>query len=195
MFLKVLILILWIGQVALAAPFVTCAVQIRISDSDGNVPTHATARLVDPSGKVIATQAAHGGAVEFCDFGFGPHSIIVAVAPCFEATMRGVVNHWHRKQVFDVVVLECDIRDGFQEGCFVYVRVLSKDQKPIQGAAVRLRDSITVLKTDEFGRAMTGLPQGGKDAVMISYGGSVISRPVRCGQPARNVEVEVAFDR
>jgi hypothetical protein len=95
------------------APF--CALRISVQAQDGS-PVHAAlVDLIDPSQKVVQSRKVSNGWVEFCDFGFGYHSIRVRsdqpLEDVCETMVRDVKVIYGRSQRMNVILnqLLCNV--------------------------------------------------------------------------------------
>src|SRR5580704_1285030 len=70
-----------------------CAANVFVTDTSRN-PVQTTVRLIDPGGKVIESHTTSvDGSAEFCDFGFGDHTIQIGEA-CGFVSITDVRVHY-----------------------------------------------------------------------------------------------------
>jgi hypothetical protein len=137
-----------------------CALKISAVSEDGTPLRNAFAELVDPSGQMIRRQEVVEGRAEFCDFGFGYHSILVRGKDddTCDTMVKNVKVIYGRPQQIKVILnscLEYRIADG-GNACFIYLRVSSKTGERIQTAKILKDDGLQII-TDEYGRAQIGI--------------------------------------
>lgn len=140
-----------------------CAVTLSVRLSDGQPVPSASARLIDPSGETVQRKRVINGRAEFCDFGFGPHSILVrAGSDCGSVLLRGVRLAYGFAQTFGVILNTCGY-EGNASGnaCFTYLRVASPDGKPLAGVEIK-ETGVTspIVATDRYGRASVSVHAG-----------------------------------
>ena len=129
-----------------------CAVRILATDRSGD-PAPASAELVDSAGHLVKSVAARDGELDFCDFGFGEHTINVSTGTCGAITIHQVRLIFGRPQVYRVYANMCR-GDVFLVGCSTYLRVVGADGGGLSGVSVTSDPPGLHLKADEYGRVL-----------------------------------------
>jgi hypothetical protein len=137
-----------------------CALKLFVESEDGLRIRNALAELLDPSGKIIQSREVIEGHAEFCDFGFGYHSILVRGTSddACDTMVKNVKVIYGQSQQIKVILNGClGYRVGdISNGCFVYLRVSSETGEQLQGTKVLCDDRLQLF-TDEYGRAQVGI--------------------------------------
>ncbi len=150
---------------AAAADF--CAVRLEVSDEEGR-PLDVRVELTDPSGKTVAHTHSWQGEAEFCDFGFGEHSILVGGDTCNSVLIRKVRLTYHHPQTFKVGLTMCPSKHFMGTACGVYFRVTDEGGEPAVAVAVHV-EGVLQSRTDRYGRALTLIRLGRTETVTFSY--------------------------
>lgn len=144
-----------------------CAVRIQVSDKEGR-PVDVPVELIDPSGKTVARTHSWQGDAEFCDFGFGEHSILVGGDACNSVLIQKVRLHYPEPQVFKVVLTFCPGQHFMGNVCRVYFRVVDEAGDPAVAVAVQVQ-GVLRSRTDRYGRALTLIRLERIETVTFSY--------------------------
>ena len=149
-----------------------CAVRVTIFEPDGE-PVSPPVTLTDAGGKVVQSFSAVNGQAEFCDFGFGEHTIHIGGDECGSVTLPHISFVFGVPQEFEVVLNPCfrGGDEGRRAACVVYFRVSSADGKKL-GAASAAEGS-RVAHADRYGRIFAAAPNGGSQDYRISAPGFV----------------------
>src|SRR5260370_549074 len=67
-----------------------CGLSVGLLSSDGSPARLTPVRLVDPSGKTVYDEQVEGPTFQICDFGFGPHTLIIGYGFCYPVTISGL---------------------------------------------------------------------------------------------------------
>jgi hypothetical protein len=137
-----------------------CALQVLVINGDGTPVRSATVDLLDPLGKVVQTQEAKSGHAEFCDFGFGYHSIRVrGTTDSCETAVRNIKVIYSKSQKISVVSNSCsyDAAAAASGSYSYYLRVSTAESEKLQGVRIEQKDHPPQF-TDEFGRAQVVAP-------------------------------------
>jgi hypothetical protein len=149
-----------------------CAVRVSIFEPDGE-PVSPPATLIGPDGKVVQSFTAVNGHAEFCDFGFGEHTIHIGGDECGSVTLPHISFVFGVPQEFEVVLNPCfrGGDDGRRPVCVVYFRVTSADGKKLGAAELSVEGAKRVIHADGFGRIFTGVPNGAAQDYKLSAPG------------------------
>ncbi len=136
-----------------------CAVTILVSDERAR-PLAIPVELLEPSGKAVAwSTTSHEGKAEFCDFGFGYHSIVINKGHCNSITIHKVRFYYPIPNTFRFVLPRCEeTGDVLGSACRAYFRVMSENGLPVAGVAVRIEGQQKPLRGDTYGRVLAGIP-------------------------------------
>lgn len=173
-----------------------CAIKLIVTTDDGRPIPSTAAELRDRSGRVVARTPIKNGTGEFCDFGIGPHSILIGGNSCGAVEIKNVHLRYKLPQTFDVILNLC-LGEGDEEGnaCFKYVRVLGDDGKPISYAHVERVSSSETNLTDRYGRIFLTVDPGKQDSFVFSKEGYKSSKlQFNCGPIGRS-ETAVVLKR
>src|SRR4051812_34911274 len=99
-----------------------CALTVQVSGINGEAISGATATLKDEKSNVVQHKPVDGGVVEFCDFGFGRHSLVIEKGCSME--IHDVYIKFGIEQKFKGIVNPCRGPSGGDVGgnaCFVFV--------------------------------------------------------------------------
>jgi hypothetical protein len=198
--------ILWLTSPLLAAADF-CAAKVFVVDGSGK-PVQTSARLIDPSGKVVESHATSDGSAEFCDFGFGDHTIRIG-DDCV-VTITDVRVHYGQQHNYSAIY-NCPRRPGdssiisgllldgdgwvqlmlaedggFVKACSVYLRISSEDGTKLAEAEVTGGTTYpNPIVADRFGRMFFAIPRNSTQRIAISalgYSGESID--VTCEERA-----------
>src|SRR5579884_2683988 len=67
-----------------------CALTLNIADPQGQPARRTWVQLIDPKGNVEKNELVRGPTVQFCDFGFGSHSVVVGPNLCHPTTISKI---------------------------------------------------------------------------------------------------------
>jgi len=114
-----------------------CAVTISVA-AETSQPVSAPAELIDSVERIVSSTRIVNGIAEFCDFGFGEHTIHIGGDSCGSITLHHVHLVSGVAQKFRVVLDNC--LNGAEGGryppsCLVYLRVASESGTKL-GAAL-----------------------------------------------------------
>lgn len=175
-----------------------CAVELSVSLARGGGADGAEAELVDQLGNVRERRHVSRGRAEFCDFGFGPHSITVRHYGNTTVTLSGIRLVYGETQRFHVVLnASPQIGDVLTLGtaCTAYLRVVDQDnRKPIGGA--KASDSARNPASDEFGRLRILVPLLRFTTFTLRRDGYVPRAVVLgCARAEELIEQEIALEK
>jgi hypothetical protein len=148
-----------------------CALHVSILQAD-EVPVRAAlVELINPSGKVVQSRNTENGSADFCDFGFGYHSIRVRsdlpLRNACETTVGNVKLIYGYSQNIKITLNRCLYGGStIGNGCLVYLRVSSSNGEPIQKARIH-QTNLPILLTDIYGRARIGMGLGSAEELII----------------------------
>lgn len=150
-----------------------CAVKLRVVSSDGKEPLHSQIPiyLLDAKGDAVSQTSLDQGYAEFCDFGFGLHSILIGKRDdCGSVEIKNIRYQWLQPQMFVAIVNRCVGQgEGWIDGCFVYFRVVDSGGKIIPHPTAVRADQVS--KGSKYGFIPTGLPRGASGSFEISAKG------------------------
>ena len=116
--------------------------------------------LLNAQGVEVSKTEAHKGIAEFCDLGFGMHTIVVGrIGECGVVRLENIRVWQQVPQVLRVVMNTCG-QDVTASGCIAYFRVSSASEK-ISQATVQAEDGAYDWRTDKYGRIWLGVARGG----------------------------------
>lgn len=169
-----------------------CAVRVLIE----GLPA-ASVELVDASGKTVAQTAPINGVAEFCDFGFGEHSIVVGGDACGSVVIRKVRLYKGGTQEFHVVLQGCAGTGGsvFPPSCLTYFRVSSSTGEKLPAVTVTVPNDDRVFKGDGYGRVWLGMLNGASQTFTFSATGHRSSSITFHCENYQNIEHSVVLER
>jgi hypothetical protein len=127
----------------------------------------ASVELVDSQGKTLIQTLTRNSQAELCDFGFGPHTIIVARDSCTPVVLQNIRLRIGETQKFYVVLNPCAHYFG-TKGCSVYFRISSNVGGPLSNPHVSVSGLTEPLVADRYGRLSTALLSGSAATYDIS---------------------------
>ena len=178
------------------SPF--CAVRLRVDLAGGGAITSASAELRDATGKAVQMQAVKDGRAEFCDFGFGPHSIRVRLdsTECAVVTIEGIRIAYGRTQTLNVILNPC-ARGGdailFGDGCSAFFRVRDKAGAPVPDASIYEGGVRQHETSDIYGRVLLSVPTLATEVEVRKDGYLAARALVECSRRGERRELEVVL--
>jgi hypothetical protein len=181
----------WFAHPLLAGDF--CAVKVSITDQSGR-PVQAPTQLLDADGKIVERTESVGGLIEFCDFGFGTHTIRIG-ENCGLVTITDVRLVYGQPRQYSVVygcppppgalrTVSGTIMDdmpmsavrtddgAYVTACSVYLRISSGNGTKIEGAeALGGLGVPSPVRTDRYGRAFFYVASNSTRTIAISASG------------------------
>lgn len=136
----------------------TCAVRVFLLDSLNQPANGARVSidLLDPRGTLVRSDSTHSGKVEFCDFGLGPHSILIGKDTCLPVSVHDVRARPGRTQNVFVRLNSCPHPAG-PLACSIYLRARSTEDLPIVNAKLSISGTAIEIDADQFGRLAAAL--------------------------------------
>ena len=166
-----------------------CALQVFVYAADFTPVLTATVELLDSSGNVTQKKEAVGGQADFCDFGFGYHSIRVegGINNSCETRVNNIKASYGLPQKINVVFNSCPYSaSGGGNACFNYIRVSSPKGEKLRGVEIEGGENAPVI-TDEFGRAGIFVPEGSRTVLKLIKEGFITKKVVLdCHRAARD---------
>lgn len=147
-----------------------CALTLEVSGIHGEVIRGVTAALKNETGNIVQQQLVEGRFVQFCDFGFGRHSLVLQNGCSME--IHDVYIKFGIEQKLKAIVNPCRGPSGgdvLGNACFTFVRIASDNGEPIPGA--RLASSKQQRTADSYGRARVVVAEGDEQAFTVSKNG------------------------
>jgi hypothetical protein len=191
-----MILPLWFSAILFALPLSGsefCAVKVRVIDPVGELVS-VPVDLVGSDGRVIESTRTVNGEAEFCDFGFGEHTIRVAEGQCGFVTLNRIRLVYAIAQRFDVILNPCFIGAEtmrYPPSCLVYIRVSSDNGKKLINAEAVVQGNKRTYHTDIYGRLFLAAPNGASTVFEIRAAGYIDKTvPISC-QSYETVEKSV----
>lgn len=139
-----------------------CALVVEVESSSGGTMQDGEAELADARGVVRARAQIRDGEVQFCDFGFGSHSLTLRQGASMTVTLSGIRLHYGETQRLRVIMNRgSGTGDMMSVGnaCRAYLRVSdSRSGNPVAG--VRADKSTPPIVSDKFGRLLVLVPWG-----------------------------------
>lgn len=134
-----------------------CSLTIFVRTSNG-VPTNSAISVYDESGGLFISTTAVNGVARICDLGFSRYRVEIGdTRRCDHVTLTNVIDRWPKEQKLSVIETLCfDDPVVPPSGCPVFLRVLDKSGKPIQGARFTVSGGAPVL-SDQYGRVLTAM--------------------------------------
>jgi hypothetical protein len=152
-----------------------CAVKVRALNSDDWQPLRwkLPVLLLNNEGDVVARTTLTQGKAQFCDFGFGTHSILIGdERDCGSVEIKNIRFRWQQPQIFTAIIERCPSEgDGGMSGCLIYFRVKDPSGRSIPYPTAR-RDHELVRGTKQ-GLIPTGLLSGVTGKFIIEASGFV----------------------
>jgi hypothetical protein len=172
-----------------------CALSVDVLFHDGSRARLQPVQLIDSSGKVVFDQETEDSQLHICDFGFGPHKLVVGYGFCYQTTISGLQLRLGYPIHLTVRLNECP-RDVWRGGCVVYLRVRESNGSPIDHVNVSLGPGPQSNVTDRFGRVEVRLGFG-KSAVATISKDAYLSDflPLRCAEAEEFIEKEIEIKR
>lgn len=154
-----MLLFLMCCSLPLPAAETFCAVRIEVKTDSGRAVSNVPAYLFGPGGAPVETSEVRAGKVEFCDFGFGKHSIQIGDTNCGATVVKNVEIEYRRELKLFVILNSCNVGgDTLANACFIYVRV--RDAQGNKIGSVQIVNGSNPKMADEFGRAEIAVRQG-----------------------------------
>jgi hypothetical protein len=171
-----LLLLTWLLVAVLVLPGLGkdfCAVRVRVIGPSGTTIS-VPVQLIGPNGQVTQTAMSTNGEVEFCDLGFGEHTIHVGDDSCGSVTIHRVRLVFGISQRFDAVLNYCLTgADALMipPSCLAYFRVSSEGSKKLSSATAVIRGNPRTFEADSYGRLFLTVPNGTAGDFTISAPG------------------------
>src|SRR5258707_913557 len=86
LFSRFMLLFLLGASIRVAAAEDFCALSVDLVFHDGTPAKLQPVRLLDPAGNTVFDQQPGDSTVRICDFGFGPHKLVVGYKFCYPVT-------------------------------------------------------------------------------------------------------------
>ena len=189
--LSPLMLAATVVTISAAATKAFCALTLDVLDSGGAPAKLTPVKLIDSSGAIVFDQQVEGSTVRICDFGFGPHRLVVGYGRCYPATISNLRLRMGRPIHLTVRLNACPPDNWGGSLCDVYLRVREPSGAPVAGAGLALGDDGSNSLSDQYGRVESFLVGGSSAVATISkegYGSQHLT--LRCTQ-SEDIEKEV----
>jgi hypothetical protein len=169
-----------------------CALTVHVL-SESKPANVSKVRLFDMSGKVVFDEEVKGADVRICDFGFGPHKLVVGWDHCSPTTVSDLRLRPGRPITLLVRLNMCTESWGSETSCRVYLRIREPGGAPIGQAHLSFGDEAQDGVSDEFGRFEWSMNQGAVGVATVTRTGYIPSRiDLRCPAPTE-IEKEVVI--
>jgi len=136
-----------------------CAVRVSVRSQNSTPISDVPVELLDESGKLVDLKRSSGGVVEFCDFGFGRHSIRVGRESCGAVVLEDIWMDPLRTQEFYVIPRAC-VEVSSSPGCLAYFRVSSSQDGLLTTASLAGSGLKMPVRSDRYGRIVVGIAPG-----------------------------------
>jgi hypothetical protein len=147
-----------------------CALQVKAISSRGE-SVSATGVLVDDRGAIVASAEAKHGVIEFCDFDFGEHLIIVTAPGYMKTIIAGVRVIYNHAQMLTAVLNSHDSGDGGMNGCLFYFRIKGPEGKPLSFPEIKRCGTNNIKIGDKYGRITDAVLLGNQRSLCIGAEG------------------------
>lgn len=84
-----------------------CALSVELVPVRGTQLRHIPVRLLDQSGKAVFDEQVNNPAFRICDFGFGPHTLVVGSSNCHPMEIHGLRLRFGEPITLTVPLNEC----------------------------------------------------------------------------------------
>jgi hypothetical protein len=149
-----------------------CAVELSVIDRYGRIQDAPfPVVLKDSHGTVVARTTLQKGTARFCDFGFGPHSILIGrPESCGSTEIRNITFKWRNPQHFVSVLNFCiGEGDGGLTGCPIELRVTDQEGRPVPFPTAK--NNGRNVRGQETGFLATALSPGQSTELVVEAGG------------------------
>jgi hypothetical protein len=146
--------------------------------------------LINASGKVVQSETTRFGVAKFCDFGFGPHRVVVAPDGCAPVTIDNVRLWPGYSQTVSAILNLCPHPAVTYGSCSVYLRVQSAG-RPVSEAAASVGTAAEPFRADAFGRIWFSLSNGTSANVSLDAKGYIKRSVALNCEDGRDLEVGV----
>ena len=150
-------------------PRAFCALRGTVEYFNGTPAESVPVKLLDHSRKLVSQTTTAGGTFEFCDFGFGEHSIEVGEG-CGTTLITGVRLVYDQTQRFRVVFNFCLGEHVSGTGCRMYIRVVDGKRQPIGGVRIPMSWRSDIV-SDVYGRMAIGVSMGRSASITLQKEG------------------------
>jgi hypothetical protein len=171
-----------------------CAVHLKVV-STGGAPLASTASLIDSMGRLVLRSQSESGKIDFCDFDFGDHSILIESEGHLPSTISGVRLMFLQTQTLIAVLNQYPWGDGGTNGCSIDLRVQDTDGHPVPFPVLTTVERRWTKTGDKYGRiAALALLGDQKTYRVRAEGYRVADLSVTCGSVGR-IEKKVTLRR
>jgi len=121
-----------------------CAVTVTVVN-EATIPIKAQQEvlLIGPAGQVVGSSRTQDGVARFCEFGFGPHHILVGnPSNCGAVEIKNVRYDPFRDQSFRVYLNPCLGGSQLSTGCVALLRVVNGKGDPVVNAVSMARGKV-----------------------------------------------------
>ena len=169
-----------------------CALSVSISTHDGRPARLTPVLLMDSSGKRVFDEQADGSELRICDFGFGPHKLVIGYGFCYPVTISNIVLRPGRPIHLAVRLNECPA-DVWRGSCSAYFRVRNSKGQPLDRVRVTSDGNPTPIMTDQFGRVEVFVLKGKPSVITFSRTGySALQLSLTCPS-AEEIDREIVL--
>lgn len=189
--LSLLVLAATVAKPSAVAAKDFCALTVGLLDSRGAPAKLTPVQLIDPSGKIVFDEQIEGPTARICDFGFGPHSLVVGYGFCYPVTISNLRLRVGRPIHLTVRLNACPPDNWGGSLCQVYLRVHESSGAAVPGARLARGDGTSDNLSDQYGRVQAFLVSGSSVAATISKDGYTSQHlSLRCAH-SEDIESEV----
>lgn len=177
---------------ARAAEF--CALTVDIIRPDGSPARFTPVRFLDPAGKALLDETVESSTLRICDFGFGPHTLVIGHSYCHPVAFEGLRLRLD-EPIHLIARLNTCSRDRWPGNlCSVYLRVRDAGGGRIGGALLRWNAPTPGATSDSMGRLAAFLVGGDKTTATVSKVGYVTSTLSLACAGSEDIEIEVVLE-
>lgn len=162
-----------------------CAIHLKVVSATGEAIA-AAGTLIDAKGAIVAVGKNDPGMIDFCDFDFGDHSIVVEADGYMKTTIFGVRILYFEPQMLTAVLNRYAWGDGGMNGCPVDLRVKNTEGRPIPFPSLTVVEAHSVKDGDKYGRIAAVVLSGRQRTFRIAADGyGSVQMSVLCDPIAR----------
>ncbi|MEP7367836.1 MAG: hypothetical protein ABI972_31630 [Acidobacteriota bacterium] len=171
-----------------------CGLTVKVITPVGAPFSGMPVQLIGPAGATIQEQSTDAqGIARFCDFGFGPHTLLVDDKTCLPVVVKNVRLDLRAEQTVTIVKNSCAHWMG-SRGCSVYLRVGDESKRAIPSPLLEVEGVAEPIDGDRFGRLRATLSPNSSARFRVSAGG-YLSRNIEipCSQ-FEDIELNVTLN-
>jgi hypothetical protein len=171
-----------------------CVLKVYVHAIGGALKSNTRVQLWDSKGSLKFNDlSAADGSVKICDFGFGPHSVIVGPDSCYPTSIS--IERIEPEHSIELHVIDnCPaLPDVWRTFCTAYVRVKASSGAPVAGAVITPGSTRGPPVTDGYGRVWVYLKPGVIPLTISRDSFSPKVVPITC-RHAEDIEKEIVLE-